>query len=75
MIERSRHELEEISQIASNDLQQPLQRITSLGESLESGVSSTLSGSEKDQLKTLADDARNVSELVKGLADYTRVDA
>jgi len=74
VIERSRHELEEISQIASNDLQQPLQRITSLGESLESGVSSTLSGSEKDQLKTLADDARNVSELVKGLADYTRVE-
>jgi PAS domain S-box-containing protein len=73
-IERSKHELEEISQIASRDLQMPLQRITSLGESLESGVATSLSGSEKDQLKSLADDARNVSELVKGLADYTRVE-
>lgn len=74
MIERSRHELEEIGQIASRDLQLPLQRITSLGESLESGDATPLSGREKDQLKSLADDARNVSELVKGLADYTRVE-
>lgn len=73
-LERSQHEMEEISQIASKDLQLPLQRITLLGESLESGAAATLSGNEKDQLKTLADDARNVSELVKGLADYTRVD-
>jgi signal transduction histidine kinase len=32
-----------------------------------------LGGSEKAQLKSLADDARSVTELVKGLADYTRV--
>lgn len=69
-IERSNQELEEISQIASRDLQLPLQRISSLGEALDSDT--LLSGSEKEQLKALADDARNASELVKGLADYTR---
>ena len=72
-IERSNQELEEISQIASRDLQLPLQRITSLGESLKSGSVTVLGGSEKAQLKSLADDARSVTELVKGLADYTRV--
>ena len=69
-IERSNQELEEISQIASRDLQLPLQRISSLGEVLDSDT--LLSGTEKEQLKALADDARNASELVKGLADYTR---
>jgi PAS domain S-box-containing protein len=68
-IKRSREELDEISKIASQDLQLPLQRIASLGESLEA---SALSGSEKAQLKTLANEARDVSERVKGLADYAR---
>lgn len=73
-IERSKQEMEEISQIASKNLQLPLQRITSLGESLEADAVTSLSGSEKAQLKSLADDARNASELVKGLVDYTRAD-
>ena len=71
-IERSNQELEEIGQIASRDLQLPLQRISSLGETLDSDA--LLSGSGKEQLKALADDARNASELVKGLADYSRGD-
>lgn len=73
-IKRSNQELEEISHIASKDLQLPLQRMTSLGEALESGSASTLSGSEKAQLRILTEDARNMSELVRGLVDYTRVE-
>jgi signal transduction histidine kinase len=73
-IERSKQELEEIGQIASKDLQLPLQRIASLGASLESECSTLLSGTEKAQLKVLAEDARNMSEAVKGLVDYTRVE-
>ncbi|MGB5453591.1 MAG: PAS domain S-box protein [Sedimenticolaceae bacterium] len=72
-IERSNQELEEISQIASKDLQLPLQRITMLGATLESEFASSLSGSEKARLRVLAEDARNMSEVVKGLVDYTRV--
>ncbi len=71
-IERSNRELDEISRIASKDLQLPLQRIRSLGEALEADDDTLLSGSEKKQLKALADDARNASELVKGLAGYSR---
>ena len=69
-IERSNQELEEISQIASRDLQLPLQRLSSLGEALDADAE--LSGSGKEQLKALADDARNASELVRGLADFSR---
>ena len=74
VIERSRQELEEISQIASQDLQVPLQRIASLGEALGAVHSSMLSSTEKAQLKSLTDEARDMSEVVKGLADYARVE-
>ena len=73
-IQRSSQELEEISHIASQDLQLPLQRMTALSKSLELECASTLSGNEKLQLKILTEDARNMSELVRGLVDYTRVD-
>jgi len=73
-IERSNQELDEISQIASKDLQLPLQRIKSFGESLESEFASSLTGSKKAQLRELAEDARNMSEVVKGLVDYTRAE-
>ena len=73
-IERSNQELDEISQLASKDLQPPLQRIASLGESLGSGHSGALTGHERAQLKSLTEEARDMSELVKGLVDYAKVD-
>ncbi len=73
-IERSNQELDEISQLASKDLQPPLQRIASLGESLGSGRSDALTGHERAQLKSLTEEARDMSELVKGLVDYAKVE-
>ena len=73
-IERSNQELDEISQLASKDLQPPLQRIASLGESLGSGHSDALTGHERAQLKSLTEEARDMSELVKGLVDYAKVE-
>ncbi len=72
-IKRSNQELDEISQIASKDLALPLQRIATLGEALGAGHLDALGRDEKAQLKSLTDEARDVSERVKGLADYTRV--
>lgn len=68
-IDRSREELDEISRIASQELQRPLRRIASLGASLGTGA---LDGSARAQLKSLTEEARDVSERVKGLAAYTR---
>lgn len=73
-IERSRQELDEIGQIAAKDLQQPLQRIASLGEALGAVQDAMLGQVERAQLKDLSAEARDMSELVKGLADYTRVE-
>lgn len=69
-IERSRAEMEEISQMASRELQLPLQRIASLGERLGAERLDSLTGNEKAELKSLTDEARGMSELVQGLADY-----
>ena len=73
-IKRTRQELDEIGQIAAKDLQMPLQRIASLGELLASERMNALSGHEKAQLKTLTAEARDLSELAKGIADYTRTE-
>jgi signal transduction histidine kinase len=74
MIERSRQELDEISQVASKDLQVPLQRIAVLGELLGSETSGGMDGNRRAQLKTLTDEARDMSELAKGLADFAHVE-
>jgi PAS domain S-box-containing protein len=71
-IRRSSEELDEISKIAADNLHRPLQRIASLGEALRASQHDALGGNEKEQLKTLSDEARGVSEIAKGLADYTR---
>jgi len=71
-IKRSTQELEEIGQVASIELQAPLQRIAMLGKNLDEGGLSSLSGDAKAQLRDLSDEARGMSELVKGLVDYTR---
>lgn len=73
-IKRSHQELDEISQLARKDLQLPLLRIASIGESLGAGLEGALSGPERVQLKSLSAEARDVSEMIKGLADYAHVD-
>lgn len=73
-LRRSNQELDEISQVASKDLQLPLLRIASLGESLGTGQARELSGEQKAQLQNLSSEARDMSEIVRGLADYARVE-
>lgn len=70
-IRRSSEELDEISKIAADNLHRPLQKIASLGEALRAAHADNLSGNERDQLKALSDEARDMSEIAKGLADYT----
>lgn len=68
-IEHSRHELQEISQMASQNLQLPLQRIAQLGERLGFDSPQALSGAEFAELRDLGSTARGMSETAKGLAD------
>ncbi len=71
-LQRSNNELDEIGRIASTNLRPPLLRIASLGEALGADHDTGLSGTEKAQLRSLSSEARDMSRLVKGLADYTR---
>jgi PAS domain S-box-containing protein len=73
-LRRTNQELEEISQVASKDLQLPLMRIASLSEALGTRALGELSGDEKAQLQSLTIEARDMSEIVRGLADYARVE-
>jgi two-component system sensor kinase FixL len=71
-IQRSHQELDRIGQVASTALQSPLQRIASLGEAINAREAAGLQGNEKEQLRSLTDQARDASRLVQGLVDYTR---
>ena len=73
-LRRTNQELEEISQMASKDLQLPLMRIASLSESLGTRASGGLSGDDKAQLQSLTNEARDMSAIVRGLADYAHVE-
>jgi PAS domain S-box-containing protein len=74
-LRRSNQELDEISQVASKDLQLPLMRIASLGESLGAQhQAGEWRADEMAKLQSLTDEARGMSEIVRGLADYARVD-
>lgn len=72
-IQRSHQELDQISRIASHSLQNPLQRIAALGEAIGARDVAKLDRNAKRQLRTLTNQARDASELVKGFVDYTRV--
>lgn len=74
-IKRTAQELEGISQVASKDLQAPLQRIASLSEAFGAEHAHSLSGYERAQLKHVTDELRDMGELVKGLADYAGTQA
>jgi len=73
-IKRSHEELDRIGEMASHSLQSPLRRIASLGAALEARNDNQLDGREKEQLRSLADQARDASHLVQGLVEYTRAD-
>jgi PAS domain S-box-containing protein len=72
-IKRSHEELDRISEMASNSLQSPLRSIASLGAAIEARDGNQLERQEKEQLRSLSNQARDASHLVQGLVDYTRV--
>ena len=71
-IQRSHDELDRIGQMASRSLQSPLQRIASLGDVIGGQDAAQLDGQAREQLRSLADQARDANDLVQGLVDYTR---
>jgi two-component system sensor kinase FixL len=73
-IERKRQELDEIGQVATNGLQVPLQQIAKLGEMLATDEFANLDVNERAKLRNLGAEARDMSELARGIADFARAD-
>jgi PAS domain S-box-containing protein len=72
-IRRSHDELDQIGQMASRSLQSPLQRMASFGDAINTKDVTQLDTIDREQLRALADQARDASNLVRGLVDYARV--
>jgi light-regulated signal transduction histidine kinase (bacteriophytochrome) len=72
-LETRNKELEQFAYIASHDLQEPLRTITSLVDLLSQSYQQKLDSSGQRMIKYLTEAAGRMSQLIKGLLDYSRI--
>ncbi len=72
---RSNHELEQFAYIASHDLQEPLRQVQAFAELLQSRHADKLEGKAAQYMQFVHDGASRMSDLVRGLLDYSRAGA
>lgn len=66
-------ELKDFVFIASHDLREPLRKISSFGGLLEESLEGKLKGDDKENLEFMVDGANRMTEMIEGLAAYSRV--
>jgi len=71
-LERQNRELEQFAYVSSHDLQEPLRKIRTFSDLLESKVEDT---DQKTYLKKINSSAERMSELIKDLLDYSRLNS
>jgi light-regulated signal transduction histidine kinase (bacteriophytochrome) len=72
-MEEKNQELEQFAYIASHDLQEPLQTISSLADRLEKQHKEELSTQVQLYLRFLSESANRMRALLTGLLDYSRI--
>ncbi len=72
-IKEQNKELEQFAYIASHDLQEPLRTVTSFAGLLEEEYSEKLDENANQYLEFISQASKRMSELVKGLLDYSRI--
>jgi predicted ATPase/signal transduction histidine kinase len=70
---RSNADLESFAYVASHDLQEPLRMVASFTELLERRYGDKLDESGVRYIRFASDGARRMSELIRGLLDYSRI--
>lgn len=70
---RSNKELEEFAYVASHDLQEPLRKISSFSDRLQSVAANVLDDEGKDYLKRMQDAAQRMRAMIDALLNLSRV--
>ncbi|NUQ00366.1 MAG: hypothetical protein HUU35_10995, partial [Armatimonadetes bacterium] len=72
-LERSNRELQSFAYIASHDLQEPLRKIRTFGERVETLYAEALGSRGLDHLRRIRAAAARMGDLLDGLLEYSRV--
>ena len=72
-LEQANRELSQFAYIASHDLQEPLRTITSFTDLLRRQYGDKFDGKGQKSIEFITDSATRMSQLIKGLLDYSRI--
>ena len=74
-LEKSNTELQQFAYVASHDLQEPLRMITSYTQLIEKRNAEKMDEESQEFLHFVTDGAKRMSQLIKALLEYSRVDS
>ena len=72
-LERSSQELQHFAFSASHDMQEPLRKIQTFGNMIKKRSPGVLDDQGRDYLERMVNSARRMSDMVRGLLNYSRV--
>ena len=72
-LEQSNRELRDFAFIASHDLQEPLRKIQAFGSQIKKENAESLNDKGRDYLNRMLNASNRMSEMIKGLLEYSRV--
>jgi PAS domain S-box-containing protein len=71
-LQQSNRELQDFAFIASHDLQEPLRKIQAFGSQLQKENAESLNDKSLDYLNRMLNASKRMSEMIKGLLEYSR---